>query len=91
METEAIRYVILRLLEFQRASGRTPYLKDAVIASATGVDLETIRRELELLQDEELIEVVRQFPTSRVARVRYHKARLRLIDGSLRCCPHDPF
>ena len=86
MEPSALQYAILRLLELQATRGNPTYVEEAVIAAVTGGLLDEVHKQLEILDHQQLVERVIVSPTSWAAAVTYHKPRLRLIAGSLRCC-----
>jgi hypothetical protein len=86
MEPPALEFAILRLLELQEKMGKAAYLEDAVIAAVTAADLDEVHRQLEILAHQQFVQLVKLSPTSYAAAITYHKPRLRLIGGSLKCC-----
>jgi len=85
MESSALEYTILRLLEFHETKGSATCLLDVDIASASGATLGEVRMRLEHLETRELVELVKASGPSYAATLRYHRPRLRLLAGSLWC------
>lgn len=84
-QSTVLDYAILRLLEFQEATGGATCLTDADIASATGAELGEVRLRLEHLEARELVELVKVPGPSYAALLGYHRPRLRLLAGHLKC------
>jgi len=87
MESVALEYTILRLLEFNETEGRATPLRDVDLAAATGSTLGDVRRRLEDLKTREFVEL-QQVGASYAVTLRYHQPRLRLLAGRLRCFYH---
>ena len=85
MESSALEYTILRLLEFHEMTGSATCLRDVDIASATGANLGEVRMRLEHLETRELVELVEACGPTYAATLRYHRPRLRRLAGSLWC------
>jgi hypothetical protein len=85
MESSALDYTILRLLEFHETKNRTTFLQDVDMASASGATLGEVRMRLEHLETSGLVELVKLSGPSYGAMLRYHRPRLRLLAGSLWC------
>jgi hypothetical protein len=85
MEFSALEYTILRLLELHEMTGSPTCLQNVDIASATGATLGDVRWRLEHLETRALVELVKVSGPSYVAALRYHRPRLRLLAGRLRC------
>lgn len=84
MEPSALQYTILRLLELHAAKGLAMGLYVVDIAFATHATLDDVQRQLEILRQRELVELIAS-GSSCAARLTYHRPRLRLIAGHLRC------
>ena len=84
MESSALEYTILRFLELHETKGNATCLNDVDIASATGATLGEVRMRLEHLETREFVELVKA-RGSYAATLRYHRPRLRLLAGRLRC------
>jgi len=90
MESAALEYMILRLLEFYETKDSATRLQDVEIASATGATLGEVRMQLEQLETREFVELVTVSSVSYAATLLYHRPRLRLLAGRLRCFHHSP-
>jgi len=88
MESVALEYTILRLLEFNETEGRATPLRDVDLAAATGSTLGDVRRRLEDLKTREFVELQQVAGASYAVTLRYHQPRLRLLAGRLRCFYH---
>ena len=85
MESSVLEYAILRLLELHETKGSARCLQDVDIASATGATLGEVRMRLEHLETRELVDLVKVSGPSYAATLPYHRPRLRLLAGRLRC------
>jgi hypothetical protein len=88
MEPSALQYTILRLIEIHEAKGSATYLRDVDIASATNAALGDVQRQLVLLEDRGLVDLVKAAGPSYAASLTYHPPKLRLLGGRLRCFHH---
>jgi transcription initiation factor IIE alpha subunit len=85
MESSALEYIILRLLELHQTKSSATYLQDVDMASASGATVSEVRMRLVLLETNGLVELVKVSGRSYGAMLRYHRPRLRLLAGSLWC------
>ena len=90
MESAALEYTILRLLEFYETKNSATRLRDVDLASATGATLAEVRTQLEDLETGGFVELVKVSGPSYAATLRYHRPKLRLLAGRLRCFHHAP-
>jgi Fe2+ or Zn2+ uptake regulation protein len=84
MEPSALQYVILRLLELHEAEGGATDVHDVDIAAVTHAALREVHRQLEILQQRHLVELMTS-GSSYAVRLTYHRPRLRLLAGRLWC------
>jgi hypothetical protein len=89
MKSSALEYSILRLLEFHETTASATCLQDVEIASATGATLGEVRMRLEHLEARALVELVKVSGATYGVTLRYHRPRIRLLAGGLRCF-HEP-
>jgi hypothetical protein len=79
MESSALEFTILRLLDLHETKGSATCLQDVDIASATGATIGEVRKRLEHLKTRELVELVNASGASYAAVLRYHRPRLRRL------------
>jgi hypothetical protein len=84
MEPSALQYVILRLLELHEAEGGATDVHAVDIAAVTHAALREVHRQLEILHQRQLVELMRS-GSSYAVRLTYHRPRLRLLAGRLWC------
>jgi predicted transcriptional regulator len=86
MHAEALQYAILRLIEFEHDRGRRAHgIQDVEIANAIGAEVTDVRQELEVLENLGFVRLTRAQGVTYSATLTYHKPRLRLLGGRLRC------
>jgi hypothetical protein len=69
MEPSALRYAILRLVDAHEATGTSSYLEDKNIASALGVDLADVQRQLVIMENRGLLDLAKAMGPSYAARM----------------------
>ena len=67
MEPTVLKYAILRLIEQHEASNSGTFLDDTIMASSLGVGLETVQRQLLILENRGLLELAKAMGPSYAA------------------------